>query len=55
MCQTSESSEVTRCLGVGKELCPGDSVTIGSLTLRFSGLAAIIQGVLKFMSVRAAF
>lgn len=56
VCQTSsESSEVTRRLGVSKELCPGDSVTVGSLTLGFSGLPAIIQGVLKFTSMRAAF
>lgn len=56
VCQTSsESSEVTRRLGVSKELCQGDLVTDGSLTPGFSGLPAIIQGVLKFMRVRVAF
>lgn len=55
VCQTSESSEATRHPGVSKELCQGDLVTDGSLTPGFSGLPAIIQGVLKFMRVRVAF
>ena len=56
VCQTSsESSEVTSHLGISKELCQGDSVTDGFITPGFSGLPAIIHGVLKFIRVRAAF
>ena len=37
------------------QLCHQDWVTVGSLTPKLRGLPAIIQGVLKFMRVRATF
>lgn len=55
VCQTSSESSEALPDTQAKELCQGDLVTDGSLTPGFSGLPAIIQGVLKFMRVRVAF